>query len=74
VAQFVPEEDTAEIAMAWHVDAKEQVAGRFVSIPEAMTLKKGLSALRRFSERELARAAESRQKPLALGPMLMLRR
>jgi hypothetical protein len=68
------DQGSAPRATSWHVNAKEQTMGRVVSILEGMTLAEGLRTLGGFSERELARATEFRQEPLALESMLILSR
>jgi hypothetical protein len=61
-------------ATEWRDDAKGERRARVISIPEGMTLERGLRALGDFSEREMARAAELHPEPLNTGTMLMLRR
>jgi hypothetical protein len=44
---------SAPHATEWHANAKEQTAGRVVSLPEGMTLADGLRMLGGYSEAEL---------------------
>jgi hypothetical protein len=65
---------SAPHATDWHVNAKEQTAGRVVSVPEGMTLADGLRSIGGYSPEVLDRVAASHPEPLSTGSMLMLRR
>jgi hypothetical protein len=61
-------------ATEWRVDAKEQTAGRVVSIPEGMTVADGLRMLGGYSEAELEEIAASCPVPVRPGSLFAIRR
>ena len=64
---------SAPHATEWHVNAKEQTAGRVVSIPEGMTLADGLRMLGGYSEAEVENIAALHPGPVGIG-LFALRR
>jgi hypothetical protein len=67
-------DSSAPHATKWHVNAKEQTAGRVVSIPEGMTLTDGLRMLGGYSEGELEKISASCPEPVNIGSLFVLRR
>jgi hypothetical protein len=65
---------SAPHATEWHVNAKEQTAGRVVSIPEGMTLADGLRMLGGYSEGELEKISASCPEPVGVASLFALRR
>lgn len=61
-------------ATEWHVDAKEQTAGRVVSIPEGMTLADGLRMLGGYSEAELEEISANCAAPVGIGSLFAVLR
>ena len=67
-------DDSAPDATTWHVNAKEQTAGRVISVPEGMTMADALRMVGGFSEGELAEIAALHPRPVGCWEFFSLKR
>jgi hypothetical protein len=61
-------------ATEWQVNAKEQTAGRVVSIPQGMTITEGLRVIGGYTAQELDQIAHEHPEKLERGSLFSLRR